>query len=189
LSLARHQLGMRAMAEDSASLELLVAGACAGDDAAFTRLVAAYHEDLLRVAFVITGDADMAADAAQLAWQTAWRKLRNLREPDRLRSWLVAIAANEARQLTRRQRRRSVVEIAVAPESSTAGEPTGAISRLDLTNAINRLTPDDRELIALRYVMGLDSFEIAAARGRSASGIRARIARVLAQLRRELDRD
>jgi RNA polymerase sigma factor (sigma-70 family) len=170
-------------------MELLVAGARAGDEAAFTRLVAACHEDLLRVAFVITGDADMASDAAQLAWQTAWRKLGSLREPDRLRSWLVAIAANEARQLTRRQRRRSVVEIAVAAESSAAGDPTGAISRLDLVNALGHLTPEDRELIALRYVIGLDSFEIAAARGRSASGTRARIARVLAQLRRELDRE
>ena len=37
--------------------------------------------------------------------------------------------------------------------------------------------------------IGLDSFEIAAARGNSASGTRARIARVLAQLRKELDRD
>jgi RNA polymerase sigma-70 factor (ECF subfamily) len=131
----------------------------------------------------------MASDAAQLAWQTAWRKLASLREPDRVRSWLVAIAATEARQLTRRQRRRSVVEIAVLPESAGAGDPTGAISRLDLANALSHLTPEDRELIALRFVVGMDSFEIAAARGTSASGTRARIARVLAQLRKELDRE
>jgi RNA polymerase sigma-70 factor (ECF subfamily) len=180
---------MTAMTDDTAAAELLVARVRAGDDAAFTRLVAAYHADLLRVAFGITGDADMASDAAQLAWQIAWRKLANLREPDRLRPWLVAIAATEARQLTRRQRRRTVVEIAVGPDSPTAGDPTGAISRLDLANALSHLTAEDRELIALRYVIGLDSFEIAAARGRSASGTRARIARVLAQLREELDRE
>ena len=51
------------------------------------------------------------------------------------------------------------------------------------------LKPEDRELLAMRFVIGLDSFEIAAARGRSASGTRARIARVLAQLRKELDRE
>ena len=180
---------MTALTDDTAAAELLVAGARAGDDAGFTRLVAAYHEDLLRVAFVITGDVDMASDAAQLAWQTAWRKLANLREPDRVRSWLVAIAANEARQLTRRQRRRTVVEIAVGPDSSSAGDPAGAISRLDLANALSHLTAEDRELIAMRYVIGLDSFEIAAARGRSASGTRARLARVLGQLRKELDRE
>jgi len=179
---------MTALADDAIALELLVVEARAGDEAAFTRLVTAYHEDLLRVAFVITGDGDMASDAAQLAWHTAWRKLRHLREPSRVRSWLVAIAANEARQMARRQRRRSVVELAVGPPS-TGSEPADAINRLDLVNALNRLTPEDRELIAMRFVIGLDSFEIAAARGRSASGTRARLARVLAQLRGDLDRD
>lgn len=180
---------MNVMAEDATAMDLVVAGARAGDEAAFTRLVAAYHADMLRVAFVITGDADVASDAAQLAWQTAWRKLGHLREPDRIRSWLVAIAANEARQLTRRQRRRTVAEIAIVPETAGAVDPTAGIGRLDLVNALARLKAEDRELLAMRYVIGLDSFEIAAARGRSASGTRARIARVLAQLRKELDRE
>jgi RNA polymerase sigma-70 factor, ECF subfamily len=179
---------MNAMSDDAIALRGVVAEARAGDEAAFTRLIAAYHADMLRVAFVITGDADVAADAAQLAWQTAWRKLGSLREPDRIRSWLVAIAANQARQLTRHQRRRSVVEIAVGSERGGT-DPAGGIARLDLVNALARLKPEDRELIAMRYVLGLDSFEIAAARRKSASGTRARIARVLAELRKELDHD
>jgi RNA polymerase sigma-70 factor, ECF subfamily len=180
---------MNAVAENTAAMDLLVAQARAGDEAAFTGLVAAYHEDLVRVAFVITGDADIASDAAQHAWQIAWRKLGRLREPERVRSWLIAIAANEARQLTRRQRRRSVVEIAVVPETDRTDDPGSTIGRLDLVNALARLKPEDRELLAMRFVAGFDSFEIAAARGVSASGTRARIARVLAQLRKELDRD
>ena len=56
-------------------------------------------------------------------------------------------------------------------------------------NALAHLKPEDRELLAMRFVIGLDSFEIAATRGRSASGTRARIARVLAQLRKELERE
>ena len=179
---------MDVMSNEVIPLESVVAGACAGDEAAFTRLIAAYHPDMMRVAFVITGDADVASDAVQFAWHTVWRKLGNLREPDRIRSWLVAIAANEARQLTRRQRRRSVVEIAV-PSEPRGTDPAGGIARVDLVNALARLRPEDRELIAMRYVLGLDSFEIAAARGTSASGTRARIARVLAELRKELDRE
>ena len=179
---------MNAMADDTAAVDLLVAAARAGDEAAFTGLVAAHHAEMLRVAHVITGDADVASDAAQRAWHIAWRKLPHLREPDRVRSWLVAIAANEARQLAppapasrRRDRRR--------PGTDGTGDPTAGISRLDLVNALARLKPEDRELLAMRFVAGFDSFEIAAARGGSASGTRARIARVLAQLRKELDRD
>ena len=69
------------------------------------------------------------------------------------------------------------------------GRSPAGISRLDLVNALAHLKPEDRELLAMRYVLGLDSFEIAAARRKSASGTRARIARVLAELRKELDRE
>ncbi len=67
---------MVAMADDTAANDLLVAGARAGDEAAFTWLVATYHADMLRVAFVVTGDADAASDAAQLAWQTRLAQAR-----------------------------------------------------------------------------------------------------------------
>ena len=177
-------MGVRAT--DPATVAALVAGVRAGDQESFTRLVATYHEDLIRVAFVVTGDADMAADAAQLAWDRAWRRLDSLRDPTKARSWLVAVAGNEARQLVRRQRRRRVVEIQV---EDAPGDPSteGSASRLDLANALARLRPEDRELIALRYVLGLDATEIAAMRRTSPSGTRARLARVLTRLRRELE--
>jgi RNA polymerase sigma-70 factor (ECF subfamily) len=173
---------------DLSRVAALVAGARAGDEAAFTSLVATYHEDLLRVAFVISGDADTAADAAQLAWNRAWEKLGSVRDPAQVRSWLVAVAANEARQLVRRQRRRTVVEIRVGEEPERPS-PDQSAMRVDLANALSRLSPEDRELVALRFVVGLDSTEIAAMRGNSPSGTRARLARVLARLRKELDRE
>src|SRR6187200_1065118 len=92
----------------------LVGLAAEGDEAAFTRIVAAYHDDMVRVCFVVCGDADLADEAVAAAWLIAWRKLGDLREPDRLRPWLVSIAANEARQASRRRRRRGVVELAMA---------------------------------------------------------------------------
>jgi len=39
----------------------------------------------------------------QSARSIAWRKLSSLRDPERLRPWLVSVAANEARQLVRGQ--------------------------------------------------------------------------------------
>src|ERR671916_3497578 len=89
--------------------EALVAAvrlAATGDEAAFTRIIEAHHDDMTKVAYVICGDLDVADEAVQAAWPIAWRKLRSLREPDRIRPWLVSIAANEARQLVRRTRRR-----------------------------------------------------------------------------------
>ena len=104
-----------------------------------------------------------------------------------VRSWLVAIAADEARKLAQRQRRRTVLEANVRLISDARAEVSHAIDQADLARALGRLSPDDRLLVALRYFAGLDSTEIAAIRGGSASGTRARLARILSRLRMELD--
>jgi RNA polymerase sigma factor (sigma-70 family) len=167
----------------------VVALAVAGDEAAFARIIRAHHDDMTRVSFVISGDLLIADEAVQAAWSIIWRKLGSLREPDRLRPWVVSVAANEARQLIRSRRRRTVVELAVGATSASAVDPAARVGDLDLANALARLNPDDRALLALRYVAGFDSTELARATGRSASGTRARLARLLDRLRTELSDD
>lgn len=169
----------------------LVRLAAMGDEAAFARIVRLHHGDMVRVCYVISGDQQLAAEATQSAWPIAWRKLGSLRDPQLVRSWLVAIAANEARQLVRRERRRTVMEIALdaGHDSSNGGDPGARVSDIDLANALARLSPDDRALLALRYVAGLNASELAGALGMTASGTRSRLARVLARLRVELRHD
>jgi RNA polymerase sigma factor (sigma-70 family) len=171
------------------SLAAAVGLAAAGDETAFARIIQAHHDDMTRVCFVICGDLDIADEAVQAAWPIIWRKLGSLRDPDRLRPWLVTIAANEARQLIRRRRRRTVVELALADAATPGVDPAGRVGDLDLTNALARLDPDDRALLALRYVAGFDSTELGRAMGRSPSGTRARLARLLDRLRTELSDD
>jgi RNA polymerase sigma-70 factor (ECF subfamily) len=167
----------------------LLSRAQAGDRDAFTELVERHHPDLVRIAYAITGDLDAARDSAQLAWIKAWQRLPSVREPDRLRSWLIAIAANEARQHIRASRRRRVREIApISPESETttaAPEP----DRLDLSAALSKLGASDRQLLAMRYLAGMSSEEIASLTGRSASGTRTRLSRLVGGLREELNHE
>jgi RNA polymerase sigma factor (sigma-70 family) len=82
-----------------------------------------------------------------------------------------------------------VVELAVADAVAPGVDPAGRVADIDLANALARLDPDDRTLLALRYVAGFDSTELARATGRSPSGTRARLARLLARLRTELRDD
>ena len=163
-----------------------VAEAAAGDTLAFARIVRAHHDDMARLAFVICGDRDMAQDAVQAAWPLVWRKLGSLRDPDRLRSWLLSVAANEARQMIRRQRRGRVVQIEVADIGSHHGDPQQRTAEADLLAAIRRLNADDRALLAMRYVSGFDATEIGRALGMSPSGVRSRLARLVGRLRQEL---
>jgi RNA polymerase sigma-70 factor, ECF subfamily len=164
----------------------LVADAAAGDQVAFTRLVAAYHPAMARVAYAITGDRESAADALQIAWATAWRRLASLRDRSSVRSWLVAIAANEARQALRRQRQRVIVDISTVPEQHGEGDPSDRISTVDLARVLRSLNPDERTLLALRFGAGLDSSEIAVQLGMSASGVRSRLSRLIERLRMDL---
>jgi RNA polymerase sigma-70 factor (ECF subfamily) len=175
-----------ATSADAPTVAALVAQAAAGDRVAFTRIVDAYHADMARVAYVVSGDQAIADDAVQAAWAIAWRKLGTLRDPERLRPWLVSVAANEARQMIRRQRRVRVVQIHAGPVPGMDPDPSDAIDRLDLVNALGSLKPEDRTLLALRYVAGLGSDEIGSITGMSPSGVRGHISRVLARLRKEL---
>lgn len=174
---------------DAATLAVTVKRAADGDHVAFARLVAEHHAAMTRVAYVIVGNPSAASDAVQSAWSIAWQRIASLRDPSQVRAWLIAIAANEARQSLRRGRRRPVVDMSDALDRHGAGDPADVIDLVDLERALRRLEPDDRRLIALRYVAGLDSTEIAAQIGGSASGIRSRLARLLDRLKTDLDHD
>lgn len=169
------------------SSEGLIRAALRGDEMAFATIIDRHQVQMTRVAYTVCGDLHLAEEAVQAAWPIVWRRLDSVREPDRLGAWLASVAVNEARQLARRQRRRTVVEIGVttgAPAGST--DPAQRIGDLDLARALETLSPDDRALLVLRYVAGLNSTELGATFGMSASGLRRRLARLLEVLRTEL---
>lgn len=174
-------------AQERVARAAMIDHAVAGDETAFAGLVAEHHATMARVAFVTCGDPELTKDILQTSWSIAWRQLHRLRDPNRIRSWLVAIAANEARRAGRRGGRRPVTDLSRFIDQHAGNDPADAISGIDLQRALAGLPPDDRRLLALRYVAGLDSTEIARQLGLSASGVRSRLSRVMARLRTDLD--
>ena len=59
----------------------LVARAASGDEVAFDQIVAAHHDDMARVSFIVCRDVQLAQEAASAAWSIAWRKLSTVRDP------------------------------------------------------------------------------------------------------------
>jgi len=164
-----------------------IEAAAAGDDVAFARIVAAHHEDMRRVCVVMTRDEALAEDAVQSAWSIVWRKLGTLKEPERLRPWLISVAVNQARDMLRKRRRTPETELDSTTVRVTGGvDPATGIESLDLLAAMDHLDSEDRALIAMRYVAGFDATELAVAIGLSPSGTRTRLERVLNRLRQEL---
>jgi RNA polymerase sigma factor (sigma-70 family) len=156
----------------------------AASETGFPALVAEHHGDLVRLAYAIVGDPDLANDVAQSAWAAAWRNRSRLREPERVRGWLLTIAANEARRSLRRRRLRQFIPLADDTARTVPARPSD--DQIDLIQAIQRLRPRDREILARRYAMGETSQEIGDQVGMSDSGVRVRIGRLLEMLREEL---
>src|SRR5215210_7332749 len=158
--------------------------AVAGDESAFARIVAAHHSDMARIAFFVCGDLDIAEEAEQSAWAVAYRRLADLRDPERLRPWLMSIAANQARQIGRSRRRRTVREIGVA--DPTLPPDIDHAARIDLADALGRLDAKDRAIVGLSFIGGFESAEIGQAMVITAGGVRVRLHRLLALLRKDL---
>ncbi len=156
------------------------------DHAAFTALVVAHDADMVRLCLVICRDADVARDSVQNAWHRLWSEPPRLRDELKLRSWLLSVAANEARQQLRR-RRVGVVRELRSPTGRVSVDPGAAIDRLDLDAALARLDPAERELLGLRYVLGMNSSEIGAHLRVSPEGVRSRLQRLLTRMRKDLD--
>src|SRR5450759_1537427 len=177
---------------DSETLGTVVSRASSGDELAFARIVAAHHADMTKVAYVICGDPELAAEAVAAAWPQAWQKLATIRDPERLRPWLVSIAVNETRQLIRKRGRRTVHELLIDVDgpsqmrAAASSDPANRAAGLDLANALRGLSEEDRTIVALRYAGGFSSPEIGRMVGLSAAGVRTRLARLLNRLRKEL---
>ena len=172
------------------SIVALVPRAAAGDCSAFTRLVEAFHPDMARLAyFICGGNRDLTDDAVQSAWTIAWSRLGSVRDPERIRSWLLAVTANESRRILRQQRRAATLGLEFVEERVGASDPYASSAVLDMAEVLALLKPEERTLIGLRYAAGLNSAEIGAVGGMSASGVRSRLDRLLDRLRVELGHD
>ncbi len=152
-----------------------------------------YQTLAFRVAFVLLADVAEAEDAAQEAFLKAWQALPRFRAGAPLRPWLLQIVANEARNrrgaAARRGRLalRAAEAIPVAADPPTPeGEALAGERRAALLAALNALRPEERLVIAHRYLFDLSEAETAAALGCPRGTVKSRLSRALARLRARL---
>src|SRR5437763_5722704 len=83
----------------------LVLAALAGHRDAFAEIISRYQSLICSLAYSATGNLGASEDLAQETFITAWKQLRRLREPAKLRSWLCGIARNLINNSLRREAR------------------------------------------------------------------------------------
>lgn len=174
----------------------LVARAKNGDVNAYETLVHRYQELAFRVAYQVTQNAADAEDAAQEAFVNAYYALPRFRTGAPFRPWLLRIVANEARnRRTAAGRRNALAERAHAVQTSgeTALSPEDAADANETRSAViasmQRLSADDRLILAYRLFFDLSEAEMAVALDCPKGTVKSRLSRALARLRAELPAD
>jgi RNA polymerase sigma-70 factor (ECF subfamily) len=161
-----------------------------GDTEAFRMLVDRYHADALRYATHLLGDHAEAEDAVQDTLLRAYRYLGGYREQDQFRAWLWRILINRCRtRAGERSRRPEPRDASVITQlvDADAPAPDAELDRRflsdELTQALSKLPPDQREAIVLHFADGLSYPEMSAVTGTGVSALKMRVHRACDRLR------
>ena len=167
----------------------LVVRAREGDVAAFETLVQRYREPVYRIAVRILPDPYRAADTAQEAFVTAWRRLPEIKAEQAFAAWLYRITVTRALSTLRAVRPCVPLDELAAAHDQFPGPEEHALANglaAALRCALNHLTPEQRACWILREMEGLSYEEVATILHTTPDAVRGRLHRARPQLAEEL---
>ena len=159
---------------------VVIALACAGDDAAFTEIVRRRHARVRGFMYRLCRRPALGDDLAQQVFLTAWRSIQQLRSAAAFDGWLKRIMITTWLEELRRDK----LEFAREPEEADFGSHRETTAeRMDLDAALARLAPQARLCVVLAYDEGMSHPEIAALTGLPVGTVKSHISRGGARLR------
>lgn len=173
--------------------EEVVARALTGETEAFQEIINHYSALMLRTAWMIVKDRDIAEDVVQDSLIQVWRHLPDLREAGALKPWLMRIVVNQCISFKRRLARATTFTHQVMAEqegdliASAADHYKGNLERSwDLEQAVENLPARQRMAIVLHYYNGMTLPEMSRALQTSENTLKKRIQAALNNLRHML---
>jgi len=158
----------------------LVRSAQRGDALAMSQLLDALAPYVGRICGAIALEA--GEDAAQETLISVFRRLRSLREPAALYGWVRTIAVREAVRAAHLPVAGNPIASGEVPAPGWRDDPETAG---DVRRVLERLTPDQRAILVLRDLHGLDEAEAARILGVARGTVKSRLHRARAFFRRE----
>lgn len=167
-----------------------LAGAQRGDDEAFTHLVETYQKPVFNLCYRMLGDPAEAEDAAQ---ESFWRAYQYIKRYDPARSfgtWLLSITAHYCIDQVRK-RHAVLLPMDILPEEAFPDSepgPESTFSRREeqnqLRQLLEKLNPQDRAAIILRYWYDMSEEEISQSLSLTVSAVKSRLHRARVELAR-----
>lgn len=166
-----------------------------GDQTAFELLARQYEVPIYNLAYRMTGNTQVAQDILQDTFTSAYRQIRRFKSGN-FRAWLFRIAVNASKDFLRSADHRRQVSLEGLSENSLAQWPDATESPEDyslrrelagvLQQAILRLPAEQRAVIILVDVQGLDYQAAAEALNTPPGTVKSRLSRARAALRHYL---
>lgn len=140
-----------------------------GDTAGFEELIRRHDRRTYNLALRVCGNPELARDAAQEAWLSAFRKLSAFRGDSAFTTWLHRITVNACLDLLRKEQRAPVVALPARDDDADGGGPEPAlpdhadetIGSLDAAGALARVPVEFRTALVLHDVLDLPYAEVA----------------------------
>ncbi len=167
---------------------VLVERARAGDARAFGELYTRHGPMVHAVLLTRVARADVD-DLTQEVFVLAWRRLADLRDPEAIAGWLVAIARHRATDWERAASRRRDHERAAGRDGTATAADPEADPTDTMLGAIRALPETYREALLMRLVAGLTGAQIAARLGMTPGSVRVHLHRGMKLLREHLAED
>ncbi|MGG4442013.1 sigma-70 family RNA polymerase sigma factor [Brevibacillus fortis] len=169
------------------NLEQLVSHAKNGDDDAFFQLVSLHKEQLYKIAYAFLRNETDALEAIQETTCRSYLKLARLKQPAYFRTWLTRILIHICLDEQKRRKRLvldPMVEDAVERVSTHMDEQN--IERIQIEEALARLSPHYRRIIILKYFEDRTIRDIAQVLGQPEGTIKTWLHKALGALRKDL---
>lgn len=164
----------------------LVIRAKKGNVDAFCTLYDTYKRKLFNYAYYRLGNSEDAEDVVQDCMLTAFEQINNLKKPEAFSSWLYTILYHGCMSAIKEQiKQRNNTNIDDYQNTLTY-DNTADIEREELKQALSILGEDERNIVLLSVVVGLNSKEIAKITGFTSGNVRQKLTRSLSKMKRYL---
>jgi len=166
--------------------QTLLKRAGAGESGAFHKLLDRHADRLFRLAFSLMGNAADAEDVVQETFSGAFRGSQGFEGRSSVGTWLTRILVTQAARFKRdRKKPMASLEMSGASPQVRSGE-SGVDSRLDLKAALEKLSPEHKQVLVLREYEQMSYEEIAEVLGVPRGTVESRLHRARAELREKL---
>ena len=162
-----------------------------GDQAAFGHLVETYQKRVYALTVRMCPTPELAEEAAQEAFLSAWQGLPFFRGDAAFSTWLYRLASNACVDLLRKERRHQGTSLdddavgAEIPDTKPTPEEAAETKELraQIEAGLRQLSPEHRAVLILREIQQLNYEEIADALSLDLGTVKSRISRGRRQLR------